>query len=138
MNKQLNAYESVNSDYIKSAEELHSKILELASVLDESLYNECLTTEECRDILNDYLFELKSVYSNFMSKQSVCLGLICKNIIKAELEDNDEKLIIFNEERDQMMKEQDTLTQGYENVKNFIEKTLLNYKNKAEQELINE
>ena len=40
MNKQLNAYESVNSDYIKSAEELHSKILELASVLDESLYNE--------------------------------------------------------------------------------------------------
>ena len=136
--KEYNNYEEIKVDYIQIAQNLQNNIIELDSVIEQILSNDALSDQEVYNLLNDHLNNIKSAYTDFESIANDSLDMIDAELEILEdfaLSECYDKLLYFNEEKDQINKEIDCLTEYFDNAKSLVEKYTKQYDNNQDVEL---
>lgn len=136
--KEYNNYEEIKVDYIQIAQNLQNNIIELDSVIEQILSNDALSDQEVYNLLNDHLNKIKNAYTDFESIANDSLDMIDAELEILEdfaLSECYDKLLYFNEEKDQINKEIDCLTEYFDNAKSLVEKYTKQYDNNQDVEL---
>ena len=136
--KEYNNYEEIKVDYIQIAQNLQINIIELDSVIEQILSNDALSDQEVYNLLNDHLNKIKNAYTDFESIANDSLDMIDAELEILEdfaLSECYDKLLYFNEEKDQINKEIDCLTEYFDNAKSLVEKYTKQYDNNQDVEL---
>lgn len=122
-NKKYNSYEDLKEAYTKSAENLQSLILELDALLEDlDLCQEVMTKQEIKIVLNKHLNKISDAYSKYARLKNESIEYINQELEYLEEIQDYDGFVIWNEEEDQINKEEDYLNQGYATAKSSIEK----------------